>query len=588
MDSVALNGKALHEEMERVIACRHPHLLPLSPDEIGTAQQAGEPSLPIPAADQIAVLNLWNCGCRLLLLDEPSAALVEWVVDQLPGYRGRMVILALKERTLLLTAMVASHLRGRLDQPGLYWVHASDLRAQLQHVFLRNSLFLLRPEAISYHACSTTTLEERQALDEMVVGFIDWFVAEREAHNRRFACLRTSRPRQLRVWSFALSGPGFYIHGPMLCALGQGLLEAGLEAEILPVEPDDPALPHRLLDGLTRFCPSVFLCLNAPLEQAYRHFLNPEMAKSLPQARLVWLVDHPRFTVRCSFGERDLVWAVDGSYGHAARSMGAERVVVAPPAADLERDGVVRDELRSAVVFVGIVHDTSSFLDALAPWTRGRVEDLVERMIAGEDVIAARGFLADAPPQDLEQSRPVFEEFCRRLGRDFPDDETKILFVASVTASSRKRVQAVRALLPFRIHVYGNDAWRSVLGDASNDFFRGQALRHDLPDIYASAGISLNCHSPQLPRGLNVRDFNVLRAGGCLLSDYVADMESGILEPGRDFVVFRDTESLREAVERLLRAPDERRELAQSGHGAVLSRHLYRHRALWLKSHLEC
>ena len=587
MDSVALNGQALHKEIEQVIACRHPQLLPIEPNEISVALQTCGEQLPVRPADQSRIRYLWKSGCRLLLLYEPEPELVEWIGDQVVSHRDRMVVFILGQRARLLAAMLAAHKKGGLDQPGLYWADGSTLETQLRQVFLRNSLFLLRPEGICYHVCLPTDSERRQSLEGTIADVVRWFVAEREEHNRRFERLRTTQPEPLRIWSFALSGPGSYIHGPMLCALGRGLLESGLETEVCSVEPDDPAFPHRLLDRFTRFCPSVLLSLNAPPEQAYRCFLNPEAAGSLPQTRLVWLVDHPRFASRCAYGERDVVWASDDSYADAARFMGAQRVIVAPQAADLDRDGVVRDELRSAVVFVGVYHDTSSFLDALSPWTRDLVEDLVARMMAGEDVIAEHEFLADAPRKDLERSRPVFEEFCRRLGRDFQDDETKILFVASVSASSRKRAEAVRALLPFGICVYGNDAWRSILGDAVSGLFRGQAQHRDLPDIYASADVNLNCHSPQLPKGLNPRDFNVLRAGGCLLSDYVPDMDGGILEPGRHFAVFRDTESLQEAVEHLLRSPDERRQLAESGHREVLARHLYRHRALWLKSHLE-
>ena len=42
---------------------------------------------------------------------------------------------------------------------------------------------------------------------------------------------------------------------------------------------------------------------------------------------------------------------------------------------------------------------------------------------------------------------------------------------------------------------------------------------HDLADAYASADVCLNIHSIQCPTCLNPRDFDVLMATGCLLSD---------------------------------------------------------------------
>ena len=116
----------------------------------------------------------------------------------------------------------------------------------------------------------------------------------------------------------------------------------------------------------------------------------------------------------------------------------------------------------------------------------------------------------------------------------------------------------VRALLPYGTHIYGNDTWKSVLDQKSGDLFRGQAHRADLPDIYASADINLNCHSPQLPYGLNVRDFNVLRAGGCLVSDYVPAMDGGIFVPDKDLAIYRDINGMLEVIEDLLLTPPSR------------------------------
>ncbi|MFH1740285.1 MAG: glycosyltransferase [bacterium] len=588
MDPMALDKQALREELERIMASRHPHLLPIEANEIALSGEASEEPIPLQSADRSTVQHLWESGCRLLLLFDPEHALIEWIGNELPDHPERIIVFIVRDRTCLLESMAAAHTSGWLDRPGSHWVDMESLRNQIQGIFLKNSLVLFRPERIATHVCAQADQETRQFLEEESVVFSQWFTDEREAHNSRFARLQAGQCEQLRIWGYALSGPAFYVHGPMLDALGRGFAEAGIETEICSVDPGDPAFSCRLLDSLTRFEPSVCLCLNTPPEDSYSQFLDAQAAQSLPQTRLVWAVDHPRFTALYPFSERDVVWASDDSYAEAARSLGAQRVAIAPPAADLDRDGVVREELRCPIAFVGIYHDTSSFLDAFSPWARNTVEELVRRMLSGEDVIGERGFLDIAPYGDLEESRPVFEEFCKRLGRAFRDDETKLLFVASVTAGSRRRAEVVKALLPMGICVYGNAAWRAVLDDAADERFRGQAHRCDLPDIYASAEINLNCHSPQLPRGFNPRDFNVLRTGGCLLSDYVADMDRGILTPGRDFVVYRDVESLREAVERMLSSPDERRELAQSGQREVLARHLYRHRAAWIKSHLEC
>ena len=588
MGRVAMRPDNLYEDIKRIIERRHPHLLPVNDNELcSLSDSSARPSLPS-KTDRAAVEAMWKQGCVVLLLAGAAEDLVCWAAERTVKSARRILVVLSDDRKTMLNAMFHLYNVGLLDRPGLFWVETERMQEQLNQVFERNSLFLFKPSAISCHFASGTAATRRSEWERGITDFSKNYLAEREAHNERFALLKTDPPANLRVWSYALSGGGMYVHGPMLTALGDGFRETGAEVEIFSVERDDPAISYRLLDSLTRYRPSVFLSLNKRPSEAYHYFLDAKAAESLPQHRLIWLVDHPRFSTDEPFDERDWVWACDGSYADAAKQMGARRVFVAPPGADLPRDGTVRDKFRCKILFVGIYHDTSSFLNAMAPRTREHIGCLIQEMLAGRDVITSDAAVEPIPAEDLEQSRPAFEEFCRRLNKDLPNDQTKLLFVASVTASSRKRAEAVRALLPFGVHVYGNEAWSSVLRGQTGEVFQGIASRSDLPDIFASADIVLNCHSPQLPCGLNVRDFNVLRAGGCLLSDWVPNMDSGILEPGRDLECFRTVEDLIEQVEVLLNREDRRNALAESGYRTVMNAHLYRHRAAWLLSWLRC
>lgn len=576
------------EEIRRIVEQRHPHLLPLDEDVLRSVSESQvRPSSPSDV-DCRTIENLWEHGCAVLLVAGAPIDLAYWAAEQTVKKSGRVLIVLSESQEALVRTMLQLYEGGLLDRPGLYWVETDRLCEQLTKVFKENSLFFFKPATISCHFASGTTQEQQSRWQERIADSIHDYLAEREAHNRRFTVLQTDPPEQRRVWGYAVCGAGSYVHGHMLTALGTGFREIGIESEICPVEPGDPSLGYRLLDSLTRCRPSVFLSLNKQAKEDYAHFLDPATAEKLPQNRLVWLVDHPSFTSAERFDERDKIWACDKSYADAARRIGARDVFVNPPAADLSRDGTIRDEFRCKVLFVGIYHDASSFLDAMAPQTRERIEQFIEEMLAGKDVIADNDGIRNIRADDLEKSRPVFEEFCKRLNKDFSSDLTKLLFVASVTAGSRKRAEAVRALLPYGVRVYGNDAWSSVLGDRTDEVFRGIAPRSDVPDIYASADIVLNCHSPQLPNGLNVRDFNVLRARGCLLSDWVADMDAGFLEPGKDLLCYRTMDELLELTEGLIHDPDGHEALAQSGYQTVLNRHLYRHRAEWILSWLAC
>ncbi len=584
-----MSPKNPRQDIQRIIERRHPHLLPLDSTDVHTFSEAQTASRAPSAADRQAIEEMWRRGCVVLLLAGAARDLAYWTANATLNSPNRILVVLSESRRTLFDSMGCLHKEGLLNRPGLYWVETEQLHEQLNTVFEKNSLILFNPDAISCHFASGTSQAQRSQWEREITASVHDYMSRRQAHNQRFALLKTDLPANFRVWSFALGGEGsmgMYIHGSMLIALSEGFRQIGAEAETCCVEPDDPAIPYRLLDSLTRYRPSVFLSLNTPPVEAYSYFLDSKAAQSLPQNRLVWLVDHPRFYAGRGFDERDWVWACDKAYVQAAEEMGARRVFVAPLAADLPRDGVVRDEYHCKVLFVGKYQDTSTFLDAMAPRTREHVEQLIDRILAGEDIITNNPSAEGIPREDLEKSRPVFEEFCLRLNKKFSKDDTKLLLVASVTAGSRKRAEAVRSLLPFGVHVYGNEAWSSVLGEQTKEVFKGFAARPHVPDIYASADIVLNCHSPQLPNALNPRDFNVLRAGGCLVSDWVTEMESGVLEPGRDLVCYRSTEELVSEVERLLSHEDERKALAQTAHQTVLDRHLYRHRAEWIRSWL--
>ncbi|HPO10439.1 MAG TPA: hypothetical protein PLZ55_17320, partial [bacterium] len=443
MNSSGMENENQWAEVDRICRIRHPHLLPLDPKEIALTELVDLDSFPFDPSDGQEIESLWMEGCGLLLLFDPPGGLIAWVCEQVVRCKDKMVVFILRDRARLLRTIPSVWKKGWLDVPGIHWADGETLGSHLQQIFLGNSLILYRPEWVRHSISIEAEPSAWGHLDRESETFSSWFVEQREAHNRRFAAMRDPMKGTVRVWGYVLTGSGAYIHGPMLAALGRGFQEAAMEAEICLAESHDPAISCRLLDSLTRYRPNFFLCLNAPIGESYGRFLNPDEAATLPQTRLVWLVDHPRFTVHGKFDARDVVWISDDSYSETVRSMGAERVFFAPPAADLDGPGRIREELRCPVAFVGIYHDTQSFLDAFAPWTRDLVEEFVEQMSSGADPLAKHGFLENAPQEDLERSRPVFEEFSRRLGKLFGDDETMLLFVASVVASSRKRAETV-------------------------------------------------------------------------------------------------------------------------------------------------
>ena len=106
------------------------------------------------------------------------------------------------------------------------------------------------------------------------------------------------------------------------------------------------------------------------------------------------------------------------------------------------------------------------------------------------------------------------------------------------------------------------------------------SLAHEqLADAYASARLCLNIHSLQCPTCLNSRDFDVLTAKGCLVSDEVEDLHAGLLEPGLDCATFQSAEELQETVRDLLSNAEKREAMREQGHQTCREKHTPAHRA---------
>ncbi len=152
--------------------------------------------------------------------------------------------------------------------------------------------------------------------------------------------------------------------------------------------------------------------------------------------------------------------------------------------------------------------------------------------------------------------------------------------VSFVGTFSRDRGLRLARLRHLRLGIWGpgwSDA-REQLGPRWSSIYRGTAAGRQAAHVYHRSAICLNLHHQQTrDGGLNMRTFEVLAAGGFLLSDYVRGMES-LLQPGEEVVCFDSDEDLSGQVDRYLRDDPARAMIAAAGHRRVLAEHTYRHR----------
>ncbi len=138
------------------------------------------------------------------------------------------------------------------------------------------------------------------------------------------------------------------------------------------------------------------------------------------------------------------------------------------------------------------------------------------------------------------------------------------------------RESLLAAVSDMGLAVWG-PGWEKAQSPALKPCIRGtEALgREAWLKAYAAADIVINIHS-QGSAGLNLRVWETLAAGACLISDYRADIDrflQGLVG------VFRSQDELRRLCQGLLTDESRRKQMAEAGRKQVLARHTFRHRA---------
>ncbi|HKL80513.1 MAG TPA: glycosyltransferase, partial [Mobilitalea sp.] len=100
-----------------------------------------------------------------------------------------------------------------------------------------------------------------------------------------------------------------------------------------------------------------------------------------------------------------------------------------------------------------------------------------------------------------------------------------------------------------------------------------------MPKIFRYSKINLNMTLRTIKSGIPLRIFDVLGAGGFLITNYQGDIEK-YFEIGKDLVCYESEEDLLEKVQYYLQHEDERSEIAENGYRRVKQYHNYEVRLL--------
>jgi spore maturation protein CgeB len=141
--------------------------------------------------------------------------------------------------------------------------------------------------------------------------------------------------------------------------------------------------------------------------------------------------------------------------------------------------------------------------------------------------------------------------------------------------SARRRIEVLSALPASALKIFGGADWARA-GGAVARAYAGRAVPYgyDLSSLYYHSKINVNVFHEQCVDSTNSRVYDVLAAGGFLLTEYRPCLEREF-EIGRHIAAFETAAEARGKVEYYLAHADEREAMAREGQTHVLGEHTF-------------
>ncbi len=464
-------------------------------------------------------------------------------------------------------------LRAVLTSPDVYWCIGPDLKSKLADLFRRESLYMIGRNLIAALPAPGLSAEETQAYQTAISSAYTEITPDYSSVCRSLrepVTIPEHGPSQ--IWTYNVPNS---FHAPIVHAIADGFRANGLSVHIESIQPCR-TVPLRLVTSLARVRPDFVVLLNMPGGDFVRPLGLPKDNLFLQSLRRVaWFSDSSDFYSTIgpdSFDDHDTVFWMDRTFEPALSCSPARKGGFLPVAASVTRAGEVRERFQHPVAFVGNVTDLKDVFSALPQADRGPILDQIDRLVSGD---------AETPMECARMvcpSKQALEIIEKVVGvwRATPLRNTAaVAYFLYVAANSEKRVRYLRPLIPLGLHLYGTDTWGVLFPGMPPERIHGRIGVDNVPDLYRSTQVNIGLHSCQCPTCLNARDFDVLISGGCLVADWVADCEQGLLTDSVHARFPESPESIYETVAELLENKAGRESLASAGQEHVARYHTY-------------
>ena len=297
---------------------------------------------------------------------------------------------------------------------------------------------------------------------------------------------------------------------------------------------------------------------------------------------VVWTCDSPLISMhhQSAFNECNYIFIFDKVNYYMFQAVGIKHLFYLPLAVDTNRLDVLisnatdLNKYNSDISFVGSMYEKNSYddiKDSLSDYLRGYFEAsmLAQIDIFGENII------------DKLLTPDILGELSNCI--KFQQDDrsfSNIALVFSTTflgfkVASMERIMCLNGLAKkHRVDLYTDSNSTELIGInniGSVDYHK------DMPKVFHQSKINLNFTIRNIRSGIPLRVWDVLGAGGFLLTNFQAEIPQ-YFENGKDLVYFESIADMSRKADYYLIHEDERMQIAQNGYEKVKKYHSYESR----------
>lgn len=235
------------------------------------------------------------------------------------------------------------------------------------------------------------------------------------------------------------------------------------------------------------------------------------------------------------------------------------------------------------ISFVGNLYDKNRYDEMahlLPDYLRGYLDAILQAQLHVSGGCLFPTLISDSMFQEIKpwlRMEPGYEDCF--TGPFSQEEVLKLQFNTRVLchkSASLNRIRLLNALAQrYPVHLFTTSdptpLSQQVITHPPVDYHR------EMSRVFYASKINLNITSPNIESGIPLRVWDILSAGGFLLTDYSPEYE-GLLEDGHDLVLFDDLEDLLQKADYYLTHEEERCHIAANGQETVRQRHHYNDR----------